>query len=71
MHEEALTVQKFTMNFTQGQVANSGLCLIIFFVFCIFLPAIIGPDGFEGGFATIDVSGFMAIISLVVIIVLY
>jgi hypothetical protein len=69
MEEKTLTNQKFTMKNSQRQVVNIWLCLMTFFVFCIFLPTLIGLDGFDGGFAISFVSGFMAIISLIVILV--
>jgi len=57
------------MKNSQWRIVNLWLFLIVVFVFCMFLPSIIGLDGFDGGFAMSFTTGFMVIISLVVIFV--
>lgn len=40
---------------------------MLLFAFCIFLPSLVGLDGFDGGFAISFVAGFMVIMAIVVI----
>ncbi|MDO9255728.1 MAG: zinc ribbon domain-containing protein [Bacteroidales bacterium] len=61
--------QDFNMKNSQRQIVNLWLILLAVFIFCIFLPSIIGLDGFDGGFAMSFTSGFMVIMSLVVIFI--
>jgi len=50
--------EEFTMPNSQQRIVNLWLLLGAFFIFLIFLPSIIGLDGFDGGFAISFVSGF-------------
>jgi membrane protein YdbS with pleckstrin-like domain len=61
--------QEFSMNNSQRRIVNLWLILMALFVFCMFVPSIIGLDGFDGGFAMSFTAGFMVIISLVVIFI--
>jgi len=61
--------QEFRMRNSQQRVVNTWIILFLVFVFCIFLPSIIGLDGFEGGFAMSFIAGFMAIMSIVIIFI--
>ncbi len=57
----------FRMKNSQRRIVNLWYILGLTFVFCMFLPSIIGLDGFDGGFAMTFTSGFMVIISIIVI----
>jgi membrane protein YdbS with pleckstrin-like domain len=61
--------QEFSMKNSQQRIVNLWLFLLVVFMFCIFLPSIIGLDGFDGGFALSFGAGFMVIMSLVVIFI--
>lgn len=60
---------EFMMKNSQWRIVNLWLILMMVFVFCMFLPSIIGLDGFDGGFAMSFTAGFMVIISLIVIFI--
>jgi membrane protein YdbS with pleckstrin-like domain len=60
---------EFNMKNSQRRIVNLWLFLMAVFMFCIFLPSIIGLDGFDGGFAMSFTAGFMVIMSLVVIFI--
>ena len=59
----------FSMKNSQRRIVNLWLILMALFVFCMFVPSIIGLDGFDGGFAMSFTAGFMVIMSLVVIFI--
>lgn len=61
--------QEFRMKNSQRSIVNLWLLLMFVFVFLMFLPSIIGLDGFDGGFAMSFGAGFMVIMSLVVIFI--
>lgn len=61
--------QTFNMKNSQQRIVNLWLILMAIFAFCIFLPSLIGLDGFDGGFALSFFAGFMVIMSLVVILI--
>lgn len=61
--------QEFSMKNSQRRIVNLWLILMAVFVFLIFLPSIIGLDGFDGGFFMSFTAGFMVIMSLVVILI--
>jgi len=61
--------QEFSMKNSQRRIVNLWLILMALFVFCMFVPSIIGMDGFDGGFAMSFTAGFMVIMSLVVIFI--
>ncbi len=61
--------QEFSMKNSQRRIVNLWLILMAVFVFCMFLPSIIGLDGFDGGFALSFTAGFMVFMSLVVIFI--
>lgn len=60
---------EFTVVNSQRRIEYLWLFLMVLFLFCIFLPTLIGLDGFDGGFAISFVSGFMVLVSMVVILV--
>ncbi len=59
----------FSMKNSQRSVVNIWLILMAVFVFCVFVPSIIGLDGFGGGFFMSFMSGFLAIMSVIVILI--
>jgi len=59
----------FSMKNSQRRVVNIWLILLAVFVFFVFVPSIIGLDGFEGGFFMSFMAGFLAIMSLIVIFI--
>jgi hypothetical protein len=59
----------FSMKNSQRRIVNLWLILMAVFMFCFFLPSIVGLDGFDGGFAMSFTAGFMVIMSLVVIFI--
>jgi hypothetical protein len=59
----------FSMKNSQSRIVNLWLILMAVFLFCVFLPSIVGLDGFDGGFAMSFTAGFMVIMSLVVIFI--
>lgn len=61
--------QEFSMKNSQRRIVNLWLILMALFVFCMFVPSIIGLDGFDGGFAMSFGAGFMVIVSLIVIFI--
>ena len=61
--------QEFRMKNSQRSIVNLWLILMLVFIFCMFLPSIIGLDGFDGGFALGFGAGFMVIVSLIVIFI--
>ena len=61
--------QEFSMPNTQQRIVNLWLILGAVFMFCIFLPSIIGLDGFDGGFAMSFFAGFLVIMSIIVIFI--
>lgn len=61
--------QEFSMKNSQRRIVNLWLVLMLMFLFCIFVPSIIGLDGFDGGFAMSFTAGFMVIMSVVVIFI--
>jgi len=61
--------KKISFKNSQRRIEYLWIGLMLLFAFCIFLPTLIGLDGFDGGFAIGFVSGFMVIISFVVILV--
>ena len=61
--------QEFIMKNSQRRIVNLWLILMAVFIFCMFLPSIIGLDGFDGGFALSFSAGFMVIMSIVVILI--
>lgn len=60
---------KFRMKNSQRPIVNLWYFFGLLFLFCMFLPSIIGLDGFDGGFAMTFTAGFMVIISIVVIVI--
>ncbi len=60
---------EFNMKNSQRSIVNLWLILMLLFIFCMFLPSIIGLDGFNGGFALSFGAGFMVIISIIVIFI--
>lgn len=60
---------KFEMKNSQRRIMNLWVFLLFVFVFLIFLPGIIGLDGFDGGFALGFVSFFMVIMSVIIIFI--
>lgn len=64
-----LSGQEFSMKNSQRRIVNLWLILMALFVFCMFVPSIIGLDGFDGGFAMSFTAGFMVIMSVVVIFI--
>ncbi len=65
----ASPIAEFTLKNSQRRVVYIWLCLMVGFVFSVFLPTLIGLDGFNGGFALSFFAAFMVIISLVVILI--
>lgn len=63
------TNDSFSMKNSQRRIVNLWLVLMAIFIFLIFLPSIIGLDGMNGGFALSFVSGFMVIMSIIVILI--
>ncbi len=63
------THQEFNMKNSQRSIVNLWLILMLVFIFCMFLPSIIGLDGFDGGFFLSFTAGFMVIVSLIVIFI--
>lgn len=61
--------QEFSMKNSQRRIVNLWLILMAVFLFCMFLPSIIGLDGFDGGFALSFAAGFMVIMSIIVIMI--
>jgi membrane protein YdbS with pleckstrin-like domain len=59
----------FTMKNSQRRIVNLWWILLVVFLFLVFLPSIIGLDGFDGGFAMSFIAGFMVIMSIVVILI--
>ena len=59
----------FTMKNSQRRIVNLWWILMAVFIFLVFLPTIIGLDGFDGGFAISFVSVFLVIMSLIVILI--
>lgn len=59
---------EFSMKNTQQRIVNLWIILLFLFLFLIFLPSLINLDGMDGGFALSFVSGFMVIMSLIVIL---
>jgi hypothetical protein len=57
------------MKNSQRRIVNLWLILMAVFLFCMFLPSIIGLDGFDGGFALSFAAGFMVIMSIIVIMI--
>ena len=60
---------EFRMPNSQRRIVNLWLFLMAVFLFCVFLPSIIGMDGMNGGFFMSFMAGFCVIMSLVVILV--
>jgi len=61
--------QDFRIPNSQRRIVNLWIILLAVFVFCVFLPTLIGMDGFDGGFFISFLSGFAAIMSIVVILI--
>lgn len=61
--------QDYRIPNSQRRIVNLWLFLFALFVFCVFLPSLIGMDGFEGGFFISFLAGFAAIMSIVVILI--
>lgn len=59
----------FKMPNTQQRIVTLWLLLGAVFLACVFLPSFIGLDGMDGGYAMSFVSGFMVIVSLIIILV--
>lgn len=67
--DNRFTAMEFTMKNSQRRIVNLWLFLTAVFIFLIFLPSIIGLDGFDGGFALSFASGFMAIMSIIIVLI--
>ena len=61
--------KEFTMKNSQRRVVNIWLILMVVFVFCMFVPSMVGLDGMDGGFFMSFLSGFFVIMSLIVIFI--
>lgn len=60
---------RFEMKNSQRRIMKQWIFFLFGFIFLIFLPGIIGLDGFDGGFALIFVSFFMVIMSVIIIFI--
>jgi len=60
---------EFRMANSQQRIVRLWYILGMVFLFCVFLPSIIGLDGFNGGFFISFMAGFCVIMSIVVIFI--
>jgi hypothetical protein len=67
--QNQFSTSDFTMKNSQRRIVNLWWILLVVFLFLVFLPSIIGLDGFDGGFAMSFISGFLVIMSLIVILI--
>lgn len=67
--QNQFSTSEFTMKNSQRRIVNLWWILLVVFLFLVFLPSIIGLDGFDGGFAISFISGFLVIMSLIVILI--
>jgi len=67
--QNIFSTDTFTMKNSQRRIVNLWWILMAVFIFLVFLPTIIGLDGFDGGFAMSFVSAFLVIMSLIVILI--
>ena len=67
--DNRFTTMDFTMKNSQRRIVNLWLFLTAVFIFLIFLPSIIGIDGFDGGFALSFASGFMVIMGIIIVLI--
>jgi|ERR1035437_1528758 len=54
---------------TQSRIVNLWYIITLVFLFCVFLPSMLGIDGMNGGFGISFLAGFMVIVGLIVILV--
>lgn len=54
---------------TQRRIVNLWYGITLIFLFCCFLPSLLGIDGMEGGFAIMTLSGFLTMTGIIVILV--
>lgn len=59
----------FTRQNSQRRIVNLWLVLTVVFIFLVFLPSLIGLDGMKGGYALSFVSGFMVIMSIIIVLI--
>jgi membrane protein YdbS with pleckstrin-like domain len=69
LDQNQFSTSDFTMKNSQRRIVNLWWILMAVFIFLVFLPTIIGLDGFDGGFAISFVSVFLVIMSLIVILI--
>ncbi|MGB3005274.1 MAG: zinc ribbon domain-containing protein [Chitinophagaceae bacterium] len=59
----------FSRKNSQRKIVNLWLVLTVVFLFLVFLPSLIGLDGMKGGYALSFVSGFMVIMSIIIVFI--
>lgn len=69
LERNPISTVEFTMKNSQRRIVNLWWILMSIFIFLVFLPSLIGLDGMDGGFAISFVSGFLVIMSLIVILI--